>query len=420
LTYFAAEPCGIVEALVRLRRMAQVLVAPVRTKIMLALGVRPTSPKMFQDEYGGGELSRIDDNFKKLERHNWIALFETRTGGKRRGGVEHLYRAVQIPIFDSSTWPVLPIAMREMYSWWVLATLTERAEDALVSETMEARTGRRHDCISGLADESAVHRVLGRTDDAFGFIQEELKASGARMVTSGGQPITLTAALAAFESPSGSLDPDRRLELHAKARALPTSIHSFPVRMAKAMLDPLRILILAELGTRPMSAKEFFEEFGGGEITRAKVYRAFKVLRNFDWLVLVETKGGGKRRGGKERFYRAARPPILDKASWPAFPDSVKDEAGARMFLPVATCIREAIEAGTMDSRTDRHFTWTPGVVDQLGWERIVKRMDDLFDFVRAELKRAEARLAKSGEKPIPMTVALAAFESPAASSRVH
>jgi hypothetical protein len=420
VAYFASEPCGTVEALERLRRMARVLVAPVRTKIMLALGIRPMSPKMFQDEYGGGELSRIDDNFKKLERHHWIALSETKTGGKRRGGVEHLYRAVQIPIFDSSTWPVLPVAMREMYSWWVLLTLIERVEGALVAETMEARASRLHDRISGFADELAVNRILGRADGVFGFIQDELKGSDSRLTNSGGRPITLTAALAAFESPFGSDAPDRRLDPHAKAIALPSSIHSFPLRMAKAMMDPLRILILAELGTRPMSAKEFFEKFGGGEITRAKVYGAFAALKKFDWLVLVETKGGGKRRGGKERFYRAARPPILGEANWPAFPDSVKDKAGARMFAPVATCLREAIEAGTMDARPDRHFTWTPGVVDQLGWERIVKRMDELFDFVRAELKRAEARLAKSGETPIPMTVALAVFESPAASSRVH
>ena len=124
--YFAAEPAGTAESLERLRRMARVLAAPLRLKIMVALIIRPMSPKMFQDKYGGGELSRIDDSFKVLMRFGWLDLLETRTGGKRRGGVEHVYRAVQIPVFDSSTWPVLPRPMRELYSWWVLDTFVNR------------------------------------------------------------------------------------------------------------------------------------------------------------------------------------------------------------------------------------------------------------------------------------------------------
>ena len=197
-------------------------------------------------------------------------------------------------------------------------------------------------------------------------------------------------------------------------------MHPFLIRMAKAMIDPLRMLILDELSTRAMSARMFHEEFGGGEITQNKVYRAFRTLKQFDWLELVDTKVGGRRRGGKECFYRAARPPVLSDPSWPALPEAMKDAAGAREFRVLADHLREAIEAGTMDSRPERHFTWTPGVVDRLGWERIVGRMDDLFDFADAELKEAEARLARSGEQPIPMTIALAAFESPATSSRAH
>lgn len=117
---------------------------------MLALSVKPMSPRMFQEEFGGGELSRIDHNFKVLERFGWLGLLETRRGGKRRGGTEHLYHAVQLPVFDSSTWPALPRAMRELYSWGTLTTLTERAEGALMAGTMDSRTDRRLTCMPGL------------------------------------------------------------------------------------------------------------------------------------------------------------------------------------------------------------------------------------------------------------------------------
>ncbi len=420
MAYFVNEPCGMVDSLRCLRRMARVLSAPLRTKIMIAASVRPMSSTTFQEEHGGGAISRITDNFKELSRHGWLVPVETRTGGKRRGGVERLYRAVQLPMFDSNTWPALPRAMRELYSWGAYITLAEEAEGALVAGTMDARPDRRLACLPCLADRLAWDRILERTDGLFGFMLEELKRADSRLAISAEQPIPATAALAVFESPPDPFTPDHLRGELVKAGAPRASAYPYYIRMAKAMIDPLRILILAELGTRAMSAKQFYEEFGGGDITKAKVYRAFRVLREFDWLVAVDTKVGGKRRGGKERFYQAARPPVLDGANWPALSRSSKDTDSGAIFESVFASAGEAIEAGTMDARTDRHLTWIPLVLDQLGWDRIIERIDALFEFVGEELKRAEARLAKSGEEPIPMTVALIAFESPPASGRLH
>lgn len=260
---------------------------------------------------------------------------------------------------------------------------------------------------------------MDRADNLFGLIMEELRQADCRLAASGEQGIPLTATLAVFESPSNQFNPGRPLGQLANPYTPSSSNYPFSIRLAKAMIDSLRIVILDELSTRAMSAGQFCEEFGGGEITKDKVYRAFRTLKEFDWLVLVDTKVGERRRGGKERFYRAARP-LLDGTTWTSLPDSARDIASAKIFETLDKHVRDAIEAGTMDARSDRHFTWTPGVVDQLGWDRIVGGLDDLFEFARAELKRAEARLAKSGEEPIPMTIALAAFESPAATTRAH
>jgi len=43
---------------------------------------------------------------------------------------------------------------------------------------------------------------------------------------------------------------------------------------------------------------------------------------------------------------------------------------------------------------------------------------DELFAFALEERERAADRLAESGESPIMMTLAIAAFESPTESSR--
>ena len=72
-----------------------------------------------------------------------------------------------------------------------------------------------------------------------------------------------------------------------------------------------------------------------------------------------------------------------------------------------------AMEADTIDAREDRHLSWIPLLLDQQGWDNAIARVDALFHWFFEEQQEANLRMAESGEEPIPMTVALAAFESP-------
>jgi hypothetical protein len=76
--------------------------------------------------------------------------------------------------------------------------------------------------------------------------------------------------------------------------------------------------------------------------------------------------------------------------------------------------IEKAISAGSMCARSDGHFTWTQRPLDQQGWQRIVRGIDRLRRRASAEETAARLRMAEAGEKPIPTTLLLAAFESPA------
>ncbi len=185
----------------------------------------------------------------------------------------------------------------------------------------------------------------------------------------------------------------------------------FTLRMAKVFADSLRVQILAECNTREMSPKQFFEEFGGGSLSR--VARAFEVLIEYGWLYQTRTETGGKRRGAVEHFYRATSPAMFDEGTWPDVPDAIKNIFTWRSFLTLAERVKGALVAGTIDAREDRHFTWSPFRLDLQGWKNVIAKVDALFHWLFEEQERANARMAKSGEKPIPMTVALAAFESP-------
>jgi DNA-binding transcriptional ArsR family regulator len=82
--------------------------------------------------------------------------------------------------------------------------------------------------------------------------------------------------------------------------------------------------------------------------------------------------------------------------------------------------IREAIKLGTMDAREERHLTWTPLLLDRIGWQTVVAGIGGLSRHVADERIAAASRMARCGEQPIPVTVVLAAFESPPGPSQVR
>jgi hypothetical protein len=183
------------------------------------------------------------------------------------------------------------------------------------------------------------------------------------------------------------------------------------LRLSKVFADPLRMKILAECNMREMSPKLFYKEFGGGSLSR--VSRAFDVLAEYGWLEQTRTETGGKRRGAVEHFYRAPESAVFDEELWPEVPDSMKALVSWRILETFTEKVREAMEAGTIDAREDRHFSWMPLRLDQQGWVNVIAQVDAIFHRLFKEQEEANLRMAESGEKPILMTVALAAFESP-------
>jgi hypothetical protein len=186
---------------------------------------------------------------------------------------------------------------------------------------------------------------------------------------------------------------------------------SFLRRLAVVFADPLRLKIVTELYMREMSPTLFFEEFGGGSVPR--VDRHFKTLAEHGWLRLVREASGGRRRGGTEHFYRTTELAVFDHETWAHLPYSIKVAFSWRSFEQLGERIKEAIEAGTFDARPDRHLSWTPVILDRLGWVRAIGAVDALFESLFEEQADAKLRIAQSGEKPILTTVALAGFESP-------
>jgi hypothetical protein len=183
-------------------------------------------------------------------------------------------------------------------------------------------------------------------------------------------------------------------------------------RLAIVFAVELRITILTELYQREMSPKRFYEQFGGGSLSR--VTYNFKVLAEHGWLRYIRSEGpDSSRRGGVEHFYRATGLAVYDNQTWALVPYSMRVAIAWKTFKALAERVREALIAQTLDARPESHLSFTTVRLDQLGWERVIASADALYESLFEEQEDAKLRMLHSDEKPMVATVALEVFESP-------
>jgi DNA-binding transcriptional ArsR family regulator len=178
-------------------------------------------------------------------------------------------------------------------------------------------------------------------------------------------------------------------------------------QLAQALAHPMRVRILAELNKRVMSPSEFVDEFGGSVSNTAYHFRK---LEEYGCLEMVEEK---PRRGAIEHYFQGTRRALFDDDAWHSLPEALKNSITGVTFQTYLERVAQAMEAGTMDAREERHLTWTALVLDQQAWDELIGGLNALFAKALDLQVEACLRMAESGEEPITATVGLAGFESP-------
>jgi len=181
--------------------------------------------------------------------------------------------------------------------------------------------------------------------------------------------------------------------------------------LAKALSNPLRLRIIDVLSNRVMSASQFARAYP--QYTYNQVHKQFRKLIEYDLLELVEEKTGGRRRSAVERFYRAKARSIFSQKSWARIPPQLRTGVTANTFATYTDRVAEAMDAGTIDSRTDRHFTWSDPELDEQAWLETIGDIEELFRLLPIRQAESAQRLALSGGEPIPTTIGLTCFVSP-------
>ena len=183
-------------------------------------------------------------------------------------------------------------------------------------------------------------------------------------------------------------------------------------RLVKALAHPLRVEILTILNERMASPNELSKELEEG---LSQVSYHVKVLKDFECIEMVKTE---PRRGAVEHYYRATSRAFLTDSDWQSLPESVKPGVSASSIQMIIDDVVGALTGGTFDARDDRHLSWTPGVVDEQGWEETVDLANETLDRVLAIQAGSAKRLAKSGDEGIPATMVVMNFQGLSAEAK--
>jgi DNA-binding transcriptional ArsR family regulator len=182
-------------------------------------------------------------------------------------------------------------------------------------------------------------------------------------------------------------------------------------RLLKALAHPIRLQLLAVMGYKLMSPKEF--ALLRGE-SASKVSHHFRRLEELGFIELVRTRPV---RGAIEHTYRRVMQVVFSDRDWLVLPDEARQIIASTTLRELVGHITEALQAGTITALPNPHIAWWRRRGDELCWMEMAQILDATHNAVEQAWERAEQRMLKSGDGGFEMTVALLGFESPPGAS---
>lgn len=178
-----------------------------------------------------------------------------------------------------------------------------------------------------------------------------------------------------------------------------------PTRVSKSITSGLRIdiqRILSEVEASPNDLSRMLDE------GLSRVSYHVRELRKTQSINQVRTE---QRRGAIEHYYRAAEAPCVSDAEAAKLSKAIREEITTVMLQAIFREGIGALEAGTFDSRTDRHLSWMPTKLSEEGIEEalelLLETMGRLQEIVATDAERCE----KSGEAQREYIFSLMGYE---------
>lgn len=174
--------------------------------------------------------------------------------------------------------------------------------------------------------------------------------------------------------------------------------------LLKALSHPVRARALTVLNQRIASPSELAAE--QGEAVGYVAYHV-RVLHELGMIELVKTR---QVRGATEHFYRSTAQSYLGDDVWGKLSLDSRTSISLASIGTLNKAVRESLEAGTFDSRTDRHLSNITLDLDEQGW----REANALLNSCLEGLMRIGAEsAARDGQPTVRATFGLLGFESP-------
>src|ERR1700761_3407708 len=174
---------------------AAVLAHPLRVRILALLNDRDMSPVEFCREGFAPpnmDVSHVAYHFRELAESGCLTMVEQ---NKRRGSVEHVYRAIGRAYFSDSDWAALEPDERIKISKAIFQGLLARTDEAFMAKTFETREDRHLSWIALMLDEQGWKEMVTALTAAFGEVEQIRNDAEKRLAATGEEPISATAAI---------------------------------------------------------------------------------------------------------------------------------------------------------------------------------------------------------------------------------
>ncbi|HXR60985.1 MAG TPA: winged helix-turn-helix domain-containing protein [Solirubrobacterales bacterium] len=185
--------------------------------------------------------------------------------------------------------------------------------------------------------------------------------------------------------------------------------HRNPIdqRLVRALAHPLRIKILEALNDHVASPNALSERLDAG-LTGVAYH-----TRELDRLGALELVDTARRRGAVEHFYKARPRAFVGDPAWRQVPPSLLGGVSAATLQTFLDMAIAALEAGTLDGRSDTIFRWMPLSLDEEGWKEVVSIMEEATKLMLAAHVRSQDRISEGGgQAAVSTVVGQAAFET--------
>lgn len=369
-----------------LERLGILYMDEIRLTIVMELFMREMGPRQFYDTIGGTSYDSVRRHFLRLVESGWIR--KVRTVATGRGRPEALYRSTEQAVIDTETWRTIPLPIRDAFTVMLLEEMGSRLGEALVGATAESRA----DGIAAFKileiDDLAWCRASKAIERCFQTLRQEQIDAKIRLESSLERPRMMIVNLGAFEAPGP--DVPAKLDLPKVAALRPPS--RWPHRIGKVFSDRLDLAIVDELTRAPLTATQLHAALGG--TSPQGFLRRCKRLCKLGWVVNVNIQTGGSLRGASVSEFRAASPNVSEQEIIEKIPAGLQRGQNWKVFERFLTTSVAAVDAGAFNSRSDRHLSMSPLLVDEIGWTQVTKALSGF----RNTLRELEAELA-SGRK---------------------